>query len=158
MKNNHKHFMEIALEEAKKNITSLHGGPFGAVIVKDGEIIAKSSNQVLHKIDPTAHAEIEAIRKACKNLNTHQLQDCTIYTSCEPCPMCLGAIYWARPKAVFFAGSRSDAKEAGFDDEMIYEELELPFEKKHIPFKQISKEKARKIFRDWQNSSNDVLY
>ncbi|MCK4699640.1 MAG: nucleoside deaminase, partial [Bacteroidales bacterium] len=134
------------------------GGPFGAVIVKDGKIIAQGANEVTSTNDPTAHAEIVAIRKACKVLGSFQLDGCEIYTSCEPCPMCMGAIYWARPKRVFFAGSRKDAEEVGFDDSHIYKELSLPFSSRKIPIKQIMAEEARKIFEEWMNDDKKVNY
>ncbi|HOM91348.1 MAG TPA: nucleoside deaminase, partial [Bacteroidia bacterium] len=116
---NHNHFMEEAVALSKKAITDNEGGPFGCVVVKDGKIIAKGNNKVTSTNDPTAHAEIVAIREACKALNSFQLDDCEIYTSCEPCPMCLGAIYWARPDVVYFANTRQEAAAIGFDDEFI---------------------------------------
>src|SRR5215216_7064030 len=111
-------FLERAIELSRQGMQNLQGGPFGCVIVKDGKIIGEGNNQVTTSNDPTAHAEVVAIRNACKNLNTFQLFDCEIYTSCEPCPMCMGAIYWARPKKVYFANTRNDAAEIGFDDSM----------------------------------------
>ena len=119
--------MREAIRLSKEGMESGHGGPFGAVVVKDGEIIASGFNRVLSSNDPTAHAEVTAIREACQRLKHFQLDDCILYTSCEPCPMCLGAIYWARPKAVYYANTRKDAAEIGFDDDFIYRELELPF-------------------------------
>jgi len=129
--------MAEALRLARANMKKKNGGPFGAVVVKDGKIIAQGSNEVLSQNDPTAHSEIVAIREACKNLNTYQLNDCEIYSSCEPCPMCLGAIYWTRPKKLYFAASRFDAAKAGFDDEHIYHEIPLEFDKRKIPTEQI---------------------
>ncbi|HOF08203.1 MAG TPA: nucleoside deaminase, partial [Bacteroidales bacterium] len=120
------YFLKLAIELAKENVKN-GGGPFGAVIVKDGQIIAKGTNRVTSHNDPTAHAEIVAIRQACEKLNDFQLTDCIIYSSCEPCPMCLGAIYWARPKKLVFAADKFDAANAGFDDSMIYDEIQLPY-------------------------------
>ena len=119
------YFMRKAIKLARKGMNKNAGGPFGAIVVKDGKIISKGYNKVTSKNDPTAHAEVVAIRKACKKLGTFQLDDCTIYTSCEPCPMCLGAIYWARPKQVFYASNKKDAAAIGFDDQFIYKELGL---------------------------------
>jgi len=118
---NHEYFMEKAIELSLDNMRSGKGGPFGAIIVKDGKIVGSGANHVTSENDPTAHAEVVAIRDACKNLGTFQLDDCIIYTSCEPCPMCLGAIYWARPKAIYYANTRVDAANIGFDDDFIYE-------------------------------------
>ena len=127
-----KYFMRRAIELAEEGMDSNSGGPFGAVIVKDNKIIAEGFNSVTSLKDPTAHAEIMAIRKACQKLNSFQLEDCTIYTSCEPCPMCLGAIYWARPKMVYYGCDRKDASEIGFDDQFIYDELTKETEGRNI--------------------------
>lgn len=151
-------FMDEAIRLAKMNMENGHGGPFGCVIVKDGEIIASAYNEVLTNNDPTAHAEIVAIRRACSKLNTHQLEGCEIYTSCEPCPMCLGAIYWTRPARVYFAASREDAAEAGFDDNHIYEELSLPMPSRIIPFHQIMRQNVRDIFTVWTRMNLDIKY
>lgn len=151
-------FMDEAILLAKMNMENGHGGPFGCVIVKDGEIIASAYNEVLTNNDPTAHAEIVAIRRACSKLNTHQLEGCEIYTSCEPCPMCLGAIYWTRPARVYFAASREDAAEAGFDDNHIYEELSLPMPSRIIPFHQIMRQNVRDIFAVWTRMNLDIKY
>src|SRR5699024_7006131 len=129
------------------------GGPFGAVVVKDGKIIAESANNVTSKNDPTAHAEVEAIRKACKKLGSFQLEDCVLYTSCEPCPMCFGAIYWARPKAVFYACTKKDAAEIDFDDQFIYDELEKPKDDLDIKFINILREDSQKVFKAWKNKT-----
>src|SRR5674476_479598 len=118
---------------SKKAIENNEGGPFGCIVVKNDEIIGRGNNKVIAENDPTSHAEIVAIRDACKNLGSFQLEGCEIYTSCEPCPMCLGAIYWARPKVVYFANSRQDAANIGFDDSMIYEELGIDLDKRKIP-------------------------
>jgi tRNA(Arg) A34 adenosine deaminase TadA len=151
-------FMDEAIRLAKMNMENGHGGPFGCVIVKDGEIIASAYNEVLTNNDPTAHAEIVAIRRACSKLNSHQLEGCEIYTSCEPCPMCLGAIYWTRPARVYFAASREDAAEAGFDDNHIYEELSLPMPSRIIPFHQIMRQNVRDIFTAWTSMNLDIKY
>jgi len=151
-------YMDEAIRLAKMNMENGHGGPFGCVIVKDGVIIASAYNEVLTNNDPTAHAEIVAIRRACSKLNTHQLEGCEIYTSCEPCPMCLGAIYWTRPARVYFAASREDAAEAGFDDNHIYEELSLPLPSRIIPFHQIMRQNVRDIFAVWTRMNLDIKY
>ncbi|MBN2172976.1 MAG: nucleoside deaminase [Bacteroidales bacterium] len=143
-------FMKAAIELAKENLKSKNGGPFGALVVKNGKIIGKGINQVVSHNDPTAHAEIIAIREACKYLEDYQLDDCEIYTSCEPCPMCLGAIYWARPKKIYFAASRNDAESAGFDDSHIYREIELPNGKRKIPAEQILEQEAIDVFTNWK--------
>ena len=158
MKAKAENYMKEALKLARSNIANGNGGPFGAVIVKDGKIIAKGANEVTSSNDPTAHAEIVAIRKACKVLGTFQLDGCEIYTSCEPCPMCMGAIYWARPKKVFFAGNRKDAEEAGFDDSHIYNELSLPIDSRKIPTEQIMAAEAQEIFEEWLNDDKKVKY
>ena len=127
-------FLERAIELSGQGMQDQKGGPFGCVIVKDGKIIGEGCNQVTATNDPTAHAEIVAIRNACKNLNTFQLNDCEIYTSCEPCPMCLGAIYWARPRSVIYANTKNDAAAIGFDDQFIYDEIEKQGEQRKIRF------------------------
>ena len=153
-----KHFIREAIKEAYKGVTNKEGGPFGAVIVKDGKIIGKGNNQATSTNDPTAHAEIVAIRNACKELNSFQLEDCIIYSSCEPCPMCLGAIYWARPKKLVFAASKKDASNAGFDDSLIYNEIALPKEKRLIETSQILQEEAVTLFEEWIKSSDKIKY
>lgn len=147
-----------AIELAQQNVQTGNGGPFGAVIVKDGKIIAEGVNQVTTSNDPTAHAEIVAIRKACQVLGTFQLTDCEIYSSCEPCPMCLGAIYWARPKALYFASNKHDAARAGFDDSFIYDEILQPYEKRKITTQYIPLSEAQKVFDDWINADNKQPY
>lgn len=147
-----------AIRLAKKNLENGNGGPFGAVIVKDGEIIGRGSNTVTSGNDPTAHAEINAIRDACKKLGHFQLEDCEIYSSCEPCPMCLGAIYWARPKKLYFAANRMDAEKAGFDDSKIYEEISLDHEHRMIPNEQLMRKEAQKIFDAWKKLDNKIEY
>jgi len=151
-------FMQRAIELARSNITNLKGGPFGAVIVKDNKIIGEGCNQVVANNDPTAHAEIIAIREACKNLNSFQLEDCEIYTSCEPCPMCLGAIYWARPKKIYFAATREDAEHANFDDSLIYKELSLPINKRKIPCVQMMKNESKAVFEEWNANNLQIEY
>src|SRR5688572_2949804 len=128
------------------------GGPFGAVVARDGVVIAEGSNRVTSTNDPTAHAEVVAIREACRKLGDFQLSGCTVYMSCEPCPMCLGALYWARPARLAFACSRSDAAAAGFDDELIYSELPLPHSERRIATSQLLREEGLAAFRDWASS------
>jgi guanine deaminase len=158
MEQKHKFFMKMAIELSRNGMEQGKGGPFGCVIVKDGNVIGKGSNSVLLTNDPTAHAEMVAIRDACSHLGHFQLDGCELYSSCEPCPMCLGAIYWARPSKVFYANSKEDAAEIGFDDDFIYKELELPKEKRKIPFEQISQFEAKKVFQDWLTIENKNLY
>lgn len=151
-------FMQEAIKLARENIKSGKGGPFGAVVVKDGKIVASAMNEVTSTDDPTAHAEVVAIRRACKTLNTYQLEGCEIYSSCEPCPMCLGAIYWARPDRVYYAGTRKDAADSGFDDDFIYQEIEmLPADRK-IPFVNIMRNEAIEAFKDWDESGLEIHY
>ncbi|MDI9395305.1 MAG: nucleoside deaminase [Euryarchaeota archaeon] len=148
-----KRAIELSLESVKRG-----GGPFGAVITKNGEVVSESSNQVTLLNDPTAHAEISAIREAARKLNTFDLSGCEIYASCEPCPMCLGAIYWARIDRVFFANTRVDAGNIGFDDSFIYEEISRPIGERKIKFKQLLREEALEAFRDWEEYENKVEY
>lgn len=151
MKTNTKHekFMRKAIELAKVSVLEKGGGPFGAVVVKDGVIVGEGYNRVTQDHDPTAHAEVIAIRDACKNLQSFQLEQCIIYSSCEPCPMCLGAIYWARPKSLYFGASKEDAANADFDDSFIYEETGKRIENRSIETKQLLSNEAKKIFRIW---------
>jgi len=151
-------FMNEAITLSQNGVRNNEGGPFGCVIVKDDIIIGRGNNRVTSSNDPTAHAEVVAIRDACKNLGTFQLEDCEIYSSCEPCPMCLGAIYWARPKMVYYANSREDAADIGFDDSMIYEELGIELVKRKIPIINLGREEALKIFKEWQNKSDKIKY
>lgn len=148
----------MAIDISRSGMHAGKGGPFGCVIVKDGKIIGSGSNAVLSTNDPTAHAEVVAIREACKNLGHFQLEGCELYTSCEPCPMCLGAIYWARPSKVFYANTKKDAAEAGFDDQFIYEELNLPYNLRRIPFEQGMQESAKEVFHEWLLKENKTLY
>ena len=152
------YFMQKAIDLAKKGIDSNSGGPFGAVIVKDDKIIGKGYNQVTSTNDPTAHAEIVAIKEACKKLNSFQLDNCVIYTSCEPCPMCLGAIYWARPKKVFYACRRDDASDIDFDDQFIYDEIKKQISDRHIEFKSTMRKEALKVFKEWQDKPDKIEY
>ena len=153
-----KEFMLRAIELARSNIKNLNGGPFGAVIVKDGKIIGEGSNHVLANNDPTAHAEIVAIREACKNLSSFQLDGCEIYSSCEPCPMCLGAIYWARPAKLYFAAGREDASGADFDDSLIYKEVSLPINERQIPTEQFLKKESQAVFNEWNENNLNIEY
>lgn len=150
--------MEEAIKMAQLNLKDNKGGPFGAVIVKDGEIIARGSNMVTVLSDPTAHAEVVAIREACQALNDFQLTGCDIYCSCEPCPMCLGAIYWARPARVFYAANRNDAAAAGFDDEFIYEELNVATDQRRIRTLQLGREKAVEVLQEWVKTDRKIPY
>ncbi|MDL2297013.1 nucleoside deaminase [Bacteroidales bacterium OttesenSCG-928-E04] len=151
-------FMKEALVLARQCFETGRGGPFGAVVVKDGEIIGRGANSVTTNNDPTAHAEVLAIREACENLNTFQLNDCEIYSSCEPCPMCLGAIYWARPKALYFAAGREDAANGGFDDSFIYDEINQKTEERKIPTFWKPSETAVEIFEEWKRFEGKVEY
>jgi len=151
-------FMRRAIELAQKGVDENLGGPFGCVIVKDGEIVGEGSNQVTSTNDPTAHAEVVAVREACRKLNSFQLDGCVIYTSCEPCPMCLCAIYWARPAAIFFAATRDDAADAGFDDERFYRELEKPNEQRQLAMKTLLREESQKVFHSWVEKPDKVEY
>lgn len=154
----HQRFLKEAVKMAQKGIRQGKGGPFGAVVVKDGKIIARGCNQVTSSNDPTRHAEVDAIRKACKKLGTFELKDCVIYSSCEPCPMCLGAIYWARPKALFFAADRFTAAKYGFDDEFIYKEVPLPVEKRSLKTYCLALEDRNKPFEEWDEKSDKIAY
>ncbi len=141
-------------------IDNIHdgGGPFAALVVRGGDVVAQGVNQVTVKNDPTAHAEIVAIRAACNALGTFQLTGCDLYTTCEPCPMCLGAIYWARPARVFYAQSAADAAAAGFDDAFIYDELKLPITARRIPMTELLREEAGAIFEAWAAKANKTPY
>ena len=151
-------FMREAIRESREGMQENDGGPFGAIVVKDGKIVGRGHNRVLATNDPTAHAEVVAIRDACKNLGTFQLDDCEVYTSCEPCPMCLGAIYWARPKRVFFGCTRTDAADIEFDDDFIYAEITVPLEQRKIPMIPLLREEALEVFRAWQTKGDKTLY
>ena len=151
-------FMRMAIQLARQGMEQNDGGPFGAIVVKDGAVIGKGNNQVTSHSDPTAHAEMVAIRNACQRLDTFQLEGCTIYSSCEPCPMCLGAIYWARPARLMFACSRKDAAAIDFDDELIYQELEKPFAERTIATVQLLREEGLAVFEAWQDKEDKTLY
>ncbi len=151
-------FMQQAINLAEKGMDTKAGGPFGCVIVKDGKVIAEGHNEVTSTNDPTAHAEVVAIRRACEKLGSFQLEDCTIYTSCEPCPMCLGAIYWARPKQVFYACDKVDAAKINFDDQFIYAELDKPIDQRNIAFVPLMRQEAIKVFDKWAAFEEKVEY
>ena len=150
--------MKQAIDLAIENVRSGGGGPFGALVVKEGAVIATGVNTVVAANDPTAHAEISAIRAACRSLGSFQLIGCEIYTSCEPCPMCLGAIYWARVASFYFSSTRSDAAGAGFDDALIYEQLRLAPEKRSIPGLQLLPEEGPAVFWEWQRTPRKQAY
>lgn len=153
-----KEFMQEAIRLSMDNVEKGLGGPFGAVVVKDGRIIARGNNQVTATNDPTAHAEMVAIRSACRELQSFQLDGCTIYTSCEPCPMCMSAIYWARPDRVFYANTKSDAADIDFDDAFIYEELARPYPERKIPMIPLLREEALQAFHKWKESIHKIEY
>jgi guanine deaminase len=158
MKNGHLHFLQLAVEEAKKGVLSNDGGPFGAAIVCRGELIALAHNEVLKTNDPTAHAEVVAIRRASAILGRFDLSDCVLYATCEPCPMCLAASYWAKIKTLVYACSRHDAARAGFDDAFIYEVLEGKAEDKRMEVLQMGREMALSAFELWQQKGDKTLY
>jgi guanine deaminase len=153
-----KKLMEDAIDLAVANVIDNRGGPFGAIVVKDGKIIGRGKNSVTHLNDPTAHAEIQAIREACLNLNDYQLTDCDIYTSCEPCPMCIGAIYWARPRAVYYAATKEEAANVGFDDKFIYEEIALPLKSRKLKMERLLVNQYDQPFKMWENSKSKKEY
>lgn len=150
--------MREAIKLAEEGMHGGRGGPFGCVVVRQGEIVGRGQNRVTSTNDPTAHAEVTAIRDACANLKTFQLTDCELYTSCEPCPMCLSAIYWARIPQIFFANTRQDAAEIGFDDDFIYRQIPLPLEKRAIKIGQILREEGLETFRGWTKKTDRVRY
>ena len=151
-------YLSRAIELSREGMESGAGGPFGCVIVKGDTIVGEGCNRVTSTNDPTAHAEVVAIRQACQQLNSFQLTDCEIFTSCEPCPMCLGAIYWARPKAVYFANNRVDAAQAGFDDSFIYDQIGLSVEQRQIPFIAVSMVSAQEVFELWKKADQKTTY
>jgi guanine deaminase len=153
-----RNFLQQAIELAKQGIKDGMGGPFGCIIVKDGEVVGRGCNQVTSSNDPTAHAEVVAIRDACHRLADYQLKDCDVYTSCEPCPMCLGALYWARPRRVIYASTRDEAADAGFDDAFIYIEINVPPRERKIPFHHEPLDEAAAVFRSWKTMGNKKLY
>lgn len=150
-------YMRKAIAVSKKSVQN-GGGPFGAVVVKDGEIVAYSNNRVTMDNDPTAHAEVMAIRKACKKLKTFDLSGCELYASCEPCPMCLSAMYWAHIDRYYYANQKEDAKAIGFDDQFIYEELDKPAGKRSMPREQILRDEAMEVFRMWTEKEDKIEY
>ena len=154
----HEKFMRIAIELSEYNVKQGQGGPFGAVIVKEGMILSRSANRVMLENDPTAHAEISAIRMACRELNSADLTGCEIYTSCEPCPMCLGAIYWAHIDKIYYANTKADAAAIGFDDEFIYNEMACVMEKRKLHFTQLIRDEALQVFKTWKSSSPETGY
>ena len=151
-------FMRHAIALAIENVRSGGGGPFAAVVVKEGRVVAEGVNRVTSTNDPTAHAEVVAIREACRNLQTFQLAGCDLYTTCEPCPMCLGALYWARPARVFYASLASDAAAVGFDDAFIYEELKLGLNSRRLPMQQLLREESLEIFALWKHQEKKIPY
>ena len=153
-----KECMLEAIRCSRQNVKDGSGGPFGAVIARDGKIIATASNKVTSANDPTAHAEIEAIRAACKSLNNFKLEGCEIYTSCEPCPMCLSAIHWARIDKIYYANTRGDAANINFDDDHIYNEVAKPVEERVIPMVQILRDEANVAFKEWDAKEGKIAY
>jgi len=151
-------FMREAIKLAEAGMHGGHGGPFGCVIVRAGQIVGRGHNRVTSTNDPTAHAEVVAIRDACANLETFQLTDCELYTSCEPCPMCLSAIYWARIPQIYFANTRQDAAEIGFDDDFIYRQIPLPLEKRAIKITQLLRDEGLATFKGWTSKQDKVRY
>jgi guanine deaminase len=151
-------FMRAAIRLSRAKMRANRGGPFGAVVVRNGEIIARGWNRVTSTNDPTAHAEVTAIRATCRKLKTFQLSDCELYTSCEPCPMCLAAIYWARFKNVYYANTRQDAAKVQFDDEWIYHEVAQPLAQRKIPMHQLLRDEALEVFAEWQAKPDKVRY
>ena len=156
--NQHEKFLKMAINLAKKSAKEGLGGPFGAVIVKNGKVIAKAHNSVVPNSDPTAHAEVNAIREACKKLKDFELKDCIIYASAEPCPMCLGAIYWARPKALYYAADKKLAAKAGFDDSFIYKEIALPKNKRKIKTTKVNLPQDNDPFEAWAKNTTKTEY
>ncbi|MGI4021451.1 MAG: nucleoside deaminase [Janthinobacterium lividum] len=155
---NHEKFMRMAIQLSEQNVEQRLGGPFGAVIVKDGMVVARSSNRVVPQKDPTAHAEIAVIRLACQELDSHSLEGCIIYTSCEPCPMCLGAIYWAHLDGVYYANTKEDAAAIAFDDHFIYKEIERPLAERKLLAVQLLRDEAQVAFKKWVDSDLNIKY
>lgn len=151
-------FINRAIQLSEQGMDANDGGPFGAIVVRDNKVIAEGVNKVTSSNDPTAHAEVVAIREACEKLQTFQLEDCVIYTSCEPCPMCLGAIYWARPKAVLYACTKEDAAKIGFDDDFIYDEIDKRIEERNIKFINLNREEGNEVFRKWEEKEGKIKY
>ncbi len=153
-----KKWLDMLCQMAEENVASGKGGPFSAIVLKDNQLVAAACNSVLSSADPTAHAEVNAIREACRILGHFQLDQCVLISSCEPCPMCLGAIYWARPAAVFYMNNREDAAEIGFDDQFIYDEIVMPPAARKIPFKVIHHPEAIRAFEHWKNKIDKTSY
>jgi len=150
--------MERAIALSLENVRAGSGGPFATLVVRDGSVVAEGTNQVTATLDPTAHAEVVAIRKACQVLKNFQLSDCELYTTCEPCPMCMGAIYWARVAKVYYANTRADAAKIGFDDSFIYDQLVMPLEARKIPMIPMMRDQALEAFREWEKSPQKTKY
>ena len=153
-----KEFMKAAVKLSRDHMEANDGGPFGAVVVKDGQIVAEGFNKVTSTNDPTAHAEVVAIRNACAHLNNFNLKGCELYTSCEPCPMCLSAAYWSGVDVIYFSNTRKDAAEIGFSDDFLYEQVALPLEERSLPIRRIELQEANKVFQDWMVKEDKVLY
>jgi tRNA(Arg) A34 adenosine deaminase TadA len=151
-------FMREAIRLSLQKMRENHGGPFGAIIVCGGKIVGRGWNRVTSSNDPTAHAEVTAIREACKKLETFRLNGCELYTSCEPCPMCLAAVYWARLRKIYYANTRKDAAAIGFDDDLLYREIALPVSRRKIPAKQLLRKEALKVFREWRKKPGKIPY
>lgn len=151
-------FMRKAIDLSRRHMQSGDGGPFGAVVVKDGKIVGEGWNRVTSSNDPTAHAEVAAIRDACEKLRTFELRDAVLYTSCEPCPMCLAAAYWARVSKIYFANTRADAARHRFDDDFIYREIPKPLEARSLPIAQMSRDEAYEVFKEWDAKADKVTY
>jgi len=158
MSESHEYYMNVAFKEAIKSVRNNLGGPFGAVVVMDGKIIGKGGNRVLMQNDPTAHAEITAIRKACKNISNFDLSGAILYATCEPCPMCFSAIYWANIKTIYFTSTRLDAGSIGFRDNHLYEEMNLPLHEREITFRQLNHAKASALFKEWMVKQDKTPY
>lgn len=156
--NNHEEYMRMAIRLSEENVEKGLGGPFGAVITRAGKLVAKSANTVVPDNDPTAHAEIATIRLACKTLGTYDLSGCVIYTSCEPCPMCLGAIYWAHLDKMYYGNTKKDAAEIGFDDDFIYQEMDLKPEERKLKAESLLRNEAQKAFKLWDNNEQKIKY
>lgn len=154
---NHEHWMGLALDQARQAMQR-GGGPFGAVIIRSGTVVASGGNNVTSTCDPTAHAEIVAIRAACEKLGTHLLDGCSLYSSCEPCPMCLAATYWARLDGLYYAGTRADAADAGFDDDHFYRELALPSDQRKLPSRGLLRPQAQAVFKEWRAKEDRQTY
>lgn len=154
----HQKFMQMAIDLAREGMSKNAGGPFGCVIVKDGVVVGKGHNEVTSTMDPTAHAEVVAIRNATRELNDFELTGCDLYTSCEPCPMCLGAIYWARPSRVFYACTKEDAAAIQFDDAFIYQEIEKPYAERSIPMNNLLRQQAVQVFQEWKEKADKTAY